>query len=106
MKDSFLQFLALTKRAGKLVEGYNKCEEKIRSGKVYLCIVSKSISSNSYEKFERLCEKYKIKQIQDYEKEELGNVLGREEINVLCITDSNMSNRLMEIYTTNQNNRG
>ena len=27
MKDNFLQFLALTKGAGKLIEGYNKCEE-------------------------------------------------------------------------------
>lgn len=106
MKDNFLQFLALTKRAGNLVEGYNKCEEKIRTGKVYLCIISKSISINSQEKFERLCEKHKVKQIHDYNKEELGSVLGREEINVLCITDSNMSNRLMEIYITNQNNRG
>jgi ribosomal protein L7Ae-like RNA K-turn-binding protein len=106
MKDSFLQFLALTKRAGKLLEGYNKSEEYIKLGKVYLCIVSKSISKNSHEKFVRLCENYKVKCICDYEKEVLGSVLGREEINVLSVIDASMSKKLIEIYNTNQNNRG
>ncbi|WP_163192650.1 ribosomal L7Ae/L30e/S12e/Gadd45 family protein [Clostridium thermarum] len=106
MKDSFLQFLALTKRAGKLVEGYNKSEEYIKLGKVSLCIVSKSISKNSREKFERLCENHKVKLIIDYEKEVLGNILGRKEINVISVIDADMSKRLIEIYDNNQNNRG
>lgn len=106
MKDSFLQFLALTKRAGKLIEGYNKCEETIKLAKVKLCIVSKDISENSYEKFVRLCESHGVKLIYDYDKEELGSVLGRTEISVLCVKDDNMSGRLLEIYKTNQNNRG
>lgn len=106
MKDNFLQFLALTKGAGKLIEGYNKCEEKIKHGKVFLCILSKSLSENSYKKFRNLCEKKNIKYIYDYDKEELGSILGRKEINVLGVIDSNMSTRLMEIYNANQNNRG
>ncbi|SCN21914.1 ribosomal protein L7Ae family protein [Clostridium sp. N3C] len=106
MKDNFLQFLALTKGAGKLIEGYNKCEEKIKHGKVFLCILSKSLSENSYKKFKNLCEKKNIKYIYDYDKEELGSILGRKEINVLGVIDSNMSTRLMEIYNANQNNRG
>ena len=28
--DKFLNFLGLTKRAGKLLEGYNKCEEEMK----------------------------------------------------------------------------
>lgn len=106
MKDKFLQFLSLTKGAGKLIEGYNKCEEKIKYGKVYLCVLSKSLSENSYKKFRNLCEKHNIKYIYDYEKEELGSVLGRKEINVLGVIDNNMSTRLIEIYNDNQNNRG
>jgi|BioPla2DNA2_1021312.scaffolds.fasta_scaffold04030_8 ribosomal protein L7Ae-like RNA K-turn-binding protein len=106
MNDSFLQFLALTKGAGKLIEGYNKCEDKIKHGKVFLCILSKSISENSYKKFKNLCEKQGIEYIYDYNKEELGSILGRKEINVLGVIDNNMSTRLMEIYYANQNNRG
>ena len=30
MKNKFLQFLGLTKRAGKLLEGYNKCEDAMK----------------------------------------------------------------------------
>ncbi|EPS51316.1 ribosomal protein L7Ae family protein [Clostridium botulinum CFSAN002369] len=29
MPNKFLQFLSLTKKAGHLVEGYNKCEEAV-----------------------------------------------------------------------------
>ena len=31
MNSKFLQFLGLTKKAGKLREGYNKCEETIKT---------------------------------------------------------------------------
>lgn len=30
MKNKFLGFIGLIKRAGKLLEGYNICEEKIK----------------------------------------------------------------------------
>lgn len=106
MKDSFLQFLSLTKRAGKLVEGYNKCEEIIKFKKVFLCIVSTDISPNSYEKFERLCLNNCIPIIHVYRKEELAGAIGKEEINVICVIDKNMSSRLIEIFDANQNNRG
>lgn len=106
MNDSFLQFLALTKRAGKLVEGYNKCEEIIKYKKTFLCIISTDISPNSYEKFERLCSNNSIPIIHDYSKEELASTIGRDEINVLCVIDRSMGSRLIEIFNANQNNRG
>ncbi|MDP4087800.1 MAG: ribosomal L7Ae/L30e/S12e/Gadd45 family protein [Bacillota bacterium] len=106
MKDSFLQFLGLCKRAGKLAEGYNKCEEFLKFKKAFLCIMSTELSSNSYEKFVRLCENNNIPVIHAYNKEELGSVIGREEINILCITDRIMGSRLIEIFNANQNNRG
>jgi Ribosomal protein HS6-type (S12/L30/L7a) len=106
MNDKFLQFLALTKRAGKLAEGYNKCEEMIRNKEGFLCIISKDISVNSYEKFQRLCERYGVDLIQCYAKEELGSILGRDEINVLCVLDKNMSIRLIEILKSVENKPG
>lgn len=106
MQDNFLQFLALTKRAGKLIEGYNKCEEILKNKRAYVCIISDDISANSYEKFERLCANAGVPIIRNYGKETLANIIGRKEINILCIIDRNMGNRLIEIFNANQNNRG
>jgi ribosomal protein L7Ae-like RNA K-turn-binding protein len=98
MKDKFLQFLGLTKRAGKLLEGYNKCEDAIRRNKIYLIILSLDASDNTVDKFMKYSEKYKVRILQAYDKEELGSALGMEEIKILGVTDSNMSERLTDIY--------
>lgn len=98
MRDKFLQFLGLTKRAGKLLEGYNKCEDAIKRHKVHLIILSCDASENTVDKFLRYVEKYKIPVIQGYNKEELGSALGTEEIKILGVMDSKMSERLTCIY--------
>ena len=98
MQDKFLQFLGLTKRAGKLLEGYNKCEDAIRRNKIYLIILSLDASDNTVDKFMKYSEKYKVSILQVYDKEELGSALGMEEIKILGVTDSNMSERLTDIY--------
>lgn len=49
--NKFLQFLSLTKKAGHLVEGYNKCEEAVTKKIVYAVIISCDASENSKNKF-------------------------------------------------------
>lgn len=98
MKDKFLQFLGLTKRAGKLLEGYNKCEDAIKRRKVRLIILSCDASENTTDKFLKYGEKYKIPVLREYDKEELGSALGMEEIKILGVIDSKMSERLACIY--------
>ena len=36
MTNKFYQFLGLTKKSGNLIEGYNKCEEAIKSKRFIL----------------------------------------------------------------------
>lgn len=57
MPNKFLQFLSLTKKAGHLVEGYNKCEEAVTKKIVYAVIISCDASENSKNKFKVKCEK-------------------------------------------------
>jgi len=98
MNNPFLQFLGMCKKAGCLVEGYNKAEELILKHKVKLLILSTDASENTIKKFTNYSIKYKFKMIQNFMKEELGNSIGREEINIIGITDRNMAAKLLSIY--------
>jgi ribosomal protein L7Ae-like RNA K-turn-binding protein len=98
MNNKFLQFLGLTKRAGKLREGYNTSEDIIKHRKAKLIVISEDASENTKNKFKAYCNKYNIAIIVAYGKEELGQILGRSEVNVVCITDEKMSNKLIELW--------
>lgn len=102
MVNKFLQFLGLTKRAGKLLEGYNKCEDAVKRRKASLIILSTDASENTADKFFKYSDKYKVPILQGYSKEELGNVLGLEEIKILAISDKKMSKRLLSLWKENE----
>lgn len=97
MKNKFYNFLGLTKKAGNLIEGYNKCEEYIRRKKPCLLILSRETSNNSKDKFLRYCTEKNVPVIENLPKEELGNALGREELKILCVIDNNMAVKLLEL---------
>lgn len=99
--NKFLNFLGLTKRSGKLLEGYNKCEEEMKRSKIYLFIFSNTISSRSKSKFIKHCDQYNIPYIDDFSKEELGYSIGRYEINILGVTDKNMADKLLSYSNNN-----
>lgn len=98
MENKFLQFLSIVKKSGNLTEGYNQTEELIKLRRVRLLIISKDASSNSFDKFSHYALKYGVKLIQEFNKEELGAYIGRAEINIIGITDEQMSKKLKELY--------
>ncbi|WP_446899515.1 ribosomal L7Ae/L30e/S12e/Gadd45 family protein [Clostridium sp. LBM24168] len=98
MKDNFLQFLGLAKRAGKVLEGYNRCEEGIKRHKVHLIILSEDVSYNTLNKFLNYGNKYNIKTIKKYSEMELGCSIGCQKIKVIGIVDKNMSKRFIGLY--------
>ena len=95
MRNKFLNFLGLAKRAGNILDGYNKCEEVIGKKKIYLIIFSNELSERSKSKFVKLCEKYQIPYIDGFSKEELGFSIGKKEINIVGIIDKNMAEKLL-----------
>lgn len=104
MTNKFLQFLGLIKKSGKLVEGYNKCEDYIKKKQKIFCIIlSKDISPNTSKKFINYCNESNIPIINDYTKEELSNMLGKDEINVIGVSDKNMCERLIELWKQERN---
>lgn len=103
MNDKFLQFLGIAKKAGKLLEGYNKCEEAIKKGKLDILILSKEISQNTRDKFIRYCEKDNVVIVDKYSKDELKAQLGLNDINVIGIGDKKMSEKLISLIKVNTN---
>ena len=98
MNSKFIQFLGLCKRAGKLLEGYNKCEDGIKRKKVSLVMISKFVSVNTNEKFTRLCEQNGIRIIKDFDRDEIEKIIGTPEINVIGVTDPSMSKELIKLW--------
>lgn len=97
MKNDFLKFLGLAKRAGKILEGYNKCEENIKKHEVYLIILSEDASENTLNKFLKYGNKYDISVIIKYSKEDLGKAIGVDEIKIIGVKDKNISEKLISI---------
>ncbi len=104
MKNSFLQFLSLVKRSGNLIEGYNRCKEIMGKKKIHLFIFSEELSIRSKNEFVEYCKTNSIPYIEGISKSELGLSIGREEINILCILDKNMSDKLIKCYHDNYSN--
>ena len=101
MNNKFFQFLGLTKKAGKLIEGYNQCEDALSHGRGTLIILSEESATNTKDKFKRLGSKINIPLIEGVSNETLGNCLGRTEINVLCVYDKRMSDKLLSLWNEN-----
>ena len=104
MENKFLQFIGLTKRAGKLLEGYNKNEDGIQFKKVKLIIISKDVAQNTKDKFSGLCEKNHIPMISEINGEDLSQIIGVPKIGVLGVTDIKMSNQLIKLWKELINN--
>ncbi len=101
MNNKFFQFLGLTKKAGKLIEGYNQCEEALSHGRGTLIILSEESSTNTKDKFKRFSDRNNIPLIEGVSNEILGKSLGRAEINVLCVSDKKMSDKLLSLWNEN-----
>jgi len=98
MNNKFFQFLGLTKKAGKLIEGYNQCEEALSHGRGTLIILSEESAVNTKDKFKRLASRNVIPLIEGVSNEILGKYLGRAEINVVCVSDKKMTNKLLSLW--------
>lgn len=104
MNNKFLQFLSLVKKSGKIVEGYNKTEELVKKGSIKVIIISEDASDNTYEKFVNYSNKYKIYLIKRFTKAQLGQSIGRSEINIIGLTDDSMCKKIIELYETEVSN--
>lgn len=98
MINKFSQFLGLAKRAGKLLEGYNKSEEGIRYKKVKLILLSDEISPKTLKKFTNLCEENNIQFISGINKDLFYALDAKKDVKIISVTDKEMSKKLVMLW--------
>lgn len=104
MNNKFLQFLSLIKKSGKIIEGYNKTEELVKKGSIKVVIISEDASENTYKKFYNYSNRYKIYLIKKFTKAQLGQSIGRNEINVIGLSDDSMCKKIIALYEAEVSN--
>lgn len=102
MFDGIYSFLGLATKAGKLLSGDETCERALKSGKVYLVIVSEDASDNTKKKFKDMCS-YRDIDIRCFgEKELLGRFTGKTVRSVIAVTGRSFAEHLKDMM----DNRG
>ena len=97
VNNKILGLIGLSARARKVCFGADSVEIEIKKKKVFLCIVAKDSSDRTKEKFEKICEQYKVPIIIWGEIEELSKTIGKENKAILGIEDINLSNEIKKI---------
>lgn len=98
MINKFSQFLGLAKRAGKVLEGYNKCLDGIKFNKVSLVLLSSELSEGSMDKFVGISSRKGISYVKGISKEYFYTLNENKDVNIIGITDKNMSLKLLELW--------
>lgn len=101
--NRFFNFLSIAKKSGNLLEGYSKCDDYRNNTKIYLFIISNDLSDKSKDKFKKHCNEKKKPYIEDFSKEQLGAPIGRKEIMLLGILDSDIAKRMLSLYEEEKN---
>lgn len=83
--------LGLSRKAGKLIYGYNSTIDLLKSSRKDVLVIYASDASQKTKKnviFE--CNKYNFDYIEYGNKVDFGKILNKEEVSVLAVTDPNI----------------
>ncbi len=91
MKDKAINMISMAMKAGKLVRGEFACEQAIKDGSGYLCIIATDASNGTKKSFSNSCNFYEVKYIEYGTKESLGHAIGKEYRASIVVCDENLS---------------
>ena len=86
MIDKALNMISLAMKAGALASGEFACEEAIKGGTGFLCIVATDASANTKKSFSNSCD-----YVEYGTKESLGHAIGKEYRASIVVCDENLS---------------
>ncbi|QFJ55695.1 L7Ae/L30e/S12e/Gadd45 family ribosomal protein [Pseudobutyrivibrio xylanivorans] len=89
--DKALNMISMSMKAGKLVSGEFACEQAIKDGSGFLCIIATDASANTKKSFSNSCEFYNVKYVEYGTKESLGHAIGKEYRASIVVCDENLS---------------
>ena len=88
--------LGFAARAGKTATGYLATETAVKKGKAGVVFYDEELSENTVKKLESLCENRNVTLL-SVKEGVLQKTVGKENINVACITDKLFSGRIEEL---------
>lgn len=97
--DKIYSLIGLAKKSGNIKSGEMGCIEAIKKNKCKLLVIAEDASQNTSKKFINLCKKYNINFIRFGIKGKLGRSIGKENISVISILDSNFSNAISNLIS-------
>lgn len=89
--DRVLNQISIAMKAGKLASGEFACEEAIKDGSGFLCIIASDASDNTKKSFSNSCDFYNVKLVEYGTKESLGHAIGKEFRASIVVRDENLS---------------
>ena len=101
-----LNYLGLSKRAGKLVQGTDAVLKNLRSKQTYIMFVANDASLATIEKVTKKGAFYNIPVITKFSTDELSHSLGEQNIKVIAINDIGFKKAIMKELKEVTNNEG
>ncbi len=96
MNDRFLSLITLSKRANRLILGFDTVKEGIEAGKVKLVLLAKDLSPKTEKEVRFLCEKSQLPVCRtEYPMDLFWSQVGKR-VGVLGIADEGFAKRMME----------
>ena len=94
--DKALNQIGIAMKARQLVSGEFACEQAIKEGKAFLCIVAKDASENTKKAFSNSCAYYEVSYIEYGTKESLGHAIGKEYRASIVVCDERLSQSILD----------
>lgn len=91
--------LSMAQRAGKLVSGDFIVEREVKRNRVLVLFIATDVAANNKKKYEELSSTYDIPLIALFNKEELGNIIGKERRVIVAVEDRGFAKALLKILT-------
>ncbi len=100
----FYSAVGLARKAGKLVIGTMACNQAVKKGKTRLVIATEDTAANTLDKLKSLCEGSKTEMIKYGNSRMLGMALGRDNIKIIGIVDSDFKKLILSKCRLNGDN--
>ncbi len=97
-KQKILDLVGISKRANKLKSGSDTVIKEIQSRKACIVFIANDASLETIKKFSDKCNFYDITYITIFNTCELSNIIGKENIKLLSISDKGLSKTIIENY--------
>ncbi len=98
--DKVLNMISLAMKAGAVSSGEYACEQAIKGGTGFLCIVAEDASANTKKAFSDSCDFYEVRYIEYGTKESLGHAIGKEYRASIVVCDENLSLSILNQFSS------